>query len=57
MSKQGKWLKMAELIRDEILEAIAVMGPALEIAARLRARCETFADRVSIVAPVAPDAD
>jgi probable F420-dependent oxidoreductase len=54
-SKQGRWLEMAGLIDDEVLETIAVVGAPLEIAAKLRARCEKFADRVSLVAPFAPD--
>ncbi|MFQ5416401.1 MAG: LLM class F420-dependent oxidoreductase [Myxococcota bacterium] len=55
MSKRGQWLEMAGLIGDEILEVIAVVGPVDEIADRIRARCEKFADRVSLVAPFAPD--
>jgi probable F420-dependent oxidoreductase len=54
-SKQGRWLEMAGLIDDEVLETIAVVGAPREIAAKLRARCEKFADRVSLVAPFAPD--
>ena len=37
------------------LTTIAVCGPRNEIAARVRARCGDFADRVSLVAPYAPD--
>jgi len=55
LSKRGKWLEMTELIDDEILEAIAVCGARNEIVARVRARCGDFADRVSLVAPYAPD--
>jgi len=55
LSKQGRWLEMAGLIDDEVLEAIAVVGAPTEIAAKLRARCEKFADRVSLVALFAPD--
>ena len=57
MSKQGKWLEMAARIDDDLLERIAVVGRRDEIAARVRARCEGFAQRVSLVAPFAPDAD
>jgi len=55
LSKRGEWLAMAALIDDEVLEAIAVVGAPSEIAAALRGRCEKFADRVSLVAPYAPD--
>jgi probable F420-dependent oxidoreductase len=55
LSKQGGWLEMAGLIDDEVLDAIAVVGAPREIAAKLRARCGKFADRVSLVAPYEPD--
>ena len=55
LSKQGRWLEMAGRIDDELLERIAVVGPYDEIADRLRARCEKFADRVSLVAPSVAD--
>ena len=55
MSKRGGWLEMAALISDEILEKIAVVGPIEEIGGKLRARCEKFADRVSLVAPSVAD--
>ena len=55
MSKQGKWLEMAGRIDDDLLEKIAIVGPRDEIAARVRQRCGDFADRVSLVAPFAPD--
>jgi probable F420-dependent oxidoreductase len=51
LSKRGRWVEMAGLVSDEILEAIAVCGPLDEIAQRVRARCGDFADRVSLVAP------
>lgn len=57
LSKRGDWLAMAGLIDDEVLAAVAVVGPPSEIAERVRARCGKFADRVSLVAPYAPDPD
>jgi len=57
LSKRGGWLEMAGLIDDEVLEKIAIVGEPGEIAAKLRARCEKFADRVSLVAPYAPEAE
>ncbi|MBW2268613.1 MAG: TIGR03617 family F420-dependent LLM class oxidoreductase [Deltaproteobacteria bacterium] len=55
MSKQGKWDEMTELISDEVLEAIAVVGPRNEIAAKLTARFEGVADGVSLTHNRAPD--
>lgn len=55
LSKQGRWDEMTELIGDDILEAIAVVGPRREIAARLRARLAGIADAVSLTHNRAPD--
>jgi probable F420-dependent oxidoreductase len=55
MSKQGKWLEMAARIDDDLLEEVAVVAPRDEIARRIRERCGGWADRVSFVAPFAPD--
>ena len=55
MSKQGRWDEMTDLISDEVLEAIAVIGPRNEIAGRLRARLEGVADGVSLTHNRAPD--
>ncbi|MDH3211118.1 MAG: LLM class F420-dependent oxidoreductase [Myxococcales bacterium] len=55
LSKRGQWLEMAARIDDEILEAVAVCCPLDEIAAGVRARCDDFADRVSLIAAYAPD--
>jgi probable F420-dependent oxidoreductase len=55
LSKRGGWLEMAGLISDELLEKIAVVGRIDEIAAKLRRRCEHFADRVSLISPSVPD--
>jgi hypothetical protein len=48
---------MAALIDDDLLEQIAVVGRRDEIAGKLRERCGDFADRVSLMAPFAPDSD
>ena len=55
MSKQGRWDEMATLIEDDVLEAIAVVGPRKEIAAKLRGRLEGIADGVSLTHNRAPD--
>jgi len=57
LSKQGRWDEMTELIDDEVLEAIAVVGPRREIAARLQERLAGIADAVSITHNRAPDPD
>jgi probable F420-dependent oxidoreductase len=55
LSKEGRWDEMTELIDDEILATIAVVGPRHEIAARLRTRLEGIADGVSLTHNRAPD--
>jgi len=57
LSKQGRWLEMAGRIDDALLERIAVVGPRDELAGRIRERCGDPVDRVSLVAPFAPDPD
>jgi len=55
LSKAGRWLEMAGLIDDGLLKQIAVVGEPDEIAPKLRARCQKFADRISLIAPTVPD--
>ncbi len=55
LSKQGRWDEMTELVSDEILEAIAVVGPRQAIAGLLRARLAGIADGVSLTHNRAPD--
>ena len=55
LSKQGRWDEMAELIPDELVEAVAVVGPRDEIAARLVARAEGLADHLGLVNSRNPD--
>jgi len=55
LSKGGRWDEMAGLIPDDVLEAIAVVGPRREIAAKLRARLVGIADGVSLTHNRAPD--
>lgn len=56
LSKEGKWMEMAGLIDDEILNTIAVVGTPSEIAAKIAERFSGKADRVSPVA-YAPDVE
>ncbi|MCH2171808.1 TIGR03617 family F420-dependent LLM class oxidoreductase [Myxococcota bacterium] len=55
LSKLGKWDDMTHLIDDEVLEAIAVVGPRSEIAGKLRARLSGIAGGVSLTHNRAPD--
>jgi probable F420-dependent oxidoreductase len=55
LSKAGRWDDMTQVIDDEILEAIAVVGPRYEIAAKLRERLDGIADGVSLTHNRAPD--
>ena len=55
MSKQNRWDEMTDLIDDEVLETIAVVGPRKEIAGKLRARLDGIADGVSLTHNRAPD--
>ena len=55
LSKEGRWLEMAGLIDDDLLPRIAIVAPRDQLASKIRERC-AFADRVSLVAPFAPDA-
>jgi probable F420-dependent oxidoreductase len=51
LSKRGEWVKMGELISDEMLEAFAVVCPIDEVAARVKARFGDVVDRFSFYAP------
>jgi probable F420-dependent oxidoreductase len=57
LSKQGRWDDMAELIDDDVLETIAVVGPTASIAPALHARLDGIADAVSLTNNRAPDPD
>jgi probable F420-dependent oxidoreductase len=55
LSKAGRWDEMADLVEDDLLEAVAVVGPRAEIAGKLRARLDGIADGVSLTHNRAPD--
>ncbi len=57
LSKEGRWDEMAALVGDDVLEAIAVVGPRREIARKLRARLAGIAAGVSLTHNRAPDAN
>lgn len=56
LSKAGEWDTMGSLIDDDILGTFAVVGPAGDVGAALRERCEGVVDRVlPIFYAAAPD--
>src|SRR5574337_1938138 len=55
LSKLGRWDDMIDLIGDDILNEIAVVGERHEIAGKLRARLDGIADSVSITHNRYPD--
>ncbi|MDQ1403607.1 MAG: hypothetical protein QOG03_1923 [Actinomycetota bacterium] len=57
LSKQGEWVKMGELIDDDILAAFAVIAPPDKVADAIKARFGDVVDRVSFYAPYHADAE
>jgi probable F420-dependent oxidoreductase len=55
LSKLGRWTDMAALIPDELVEAIAVVGPRDTIAAQIVERAAGVTDHVSLVNSRNPD--
>ncbi len=55
LSKAGRWDDMTDLIDDEILETIAVVGPRDQIGRKLRERLDGIADGVALTHNRAPD--
>ena len=49
LSKQGRWMEMAALIDDRMLDAFTVRAEPGEVAARLRARYGGLVDRLSLI--------
>ncbi len=47
MSKQGKWVEMADLISDEMLEAFAIVGEPHQLVDKIKARYGNVLDRVT----------
>lgn len=56
LSKEGKWLEMADLIDDEILNTIAVVGTPAEVGQKIARRFGGKVERISPVA-YAPDVE
>lgn len=55
LSKRGKWDDMTDLISDEILETIGVVGPRSAIPKLLTERLEGISDSVSLTHNRSPD--
>jgi probable F420-dependent oxidoreductase len=55
LSKRGEWVKMGELIDDDILNAFAVVAPLDQVATEVRNRFEGMVDRFSFYAPYKVD--
>jgi probable F420-dependent oxidoreductase len=56
MSKEGRWQEMADLIDDEMLETICIVGDRGSIASKLLERMAGIADGVSLTNTRSPDA-
>jgi probable F420-dependent oxidoreductase len=57
LSKQGEWVKMGELIDDEILRTFAVVAEPEGVADELKRRYRGVVDRCSFYAPYRSDAE
>jgi probable F420-dependent oxidoreductase len=57
LSKRGEWVKMGELIDDDVLNAFAVVCPIDQVASQVKARFGDVVDRFSFYAPykIEPD--
>jgi len=49
LSKQGRWQEMSALLSEELLDAVVVQGDPESAGAAIRARCGSWATRVSPV--------
>jgi probable F420-dependent oxidoreductase len=46
MSKEGKWVEMADVVDDEMLDAFSIVGEPSDVAPKLAARYQGLVDRV-----------
>ena len=51
LSKRGEWVKMGELIDDDVLDAFAIVSPIEQVAGKVKARFGDIVDRFSFYAP------
>jgi probable F420-dependent oxidoreductase len=57
LSKQGEWVKMGELIDDDIFNAFAIVAEPEDVATELKRRYSGVVDRCSFYAPYKTDPD
>ncbi len=57
LSKRGEWVKMGELIDDDVLSAFAIVAPLDQVAREVRGRFDGLIDRFSFYAPYKVPAD
>ena len=57
LSKRGEWVKMGEMIDDEVLNAFAVVAPPDQVAAEVKRRFGDIVDRFSFYSPYKMDPD
>ncbi len=57
LARQDRWDEMGDLIDDELIETVAVVGEPHQVAGKVRARLEGISDSVSLVNNRAPDPD
>jgi probable F420-dependent oxidoreductase len=55
LSKRGEWVKMGDMIDDDILNAFAVVAPLDQVAVEVRRRFGALVDRFSFYAPYKVD--
>jgi probable F420-dependent oxidoreductase len=55
LAREGEWDRMADLVDDELLEHVAVVGEPDDIAPMIRARLDGISEHVSLVNNRAPD--
>jgi probable F420-dependent oxidoreductase len=57
LSKRGEWVKMGELIDDDVLHAFAIVAPLDQVASEVKRRFSGAVDRFSFYAPYKVPAD
>lgn len=57
LSKRGEWVKMGELVPDDMVEAFAVVAPPAEVPGALLDRFSGMVTRMSFYAPYRMDPD
>jgi probable F420-dependent oxidoreductase len=51
MTREGRWVEMADQIPDELLERVAILGKPKDVAQSLRARYGDIAHRIAFASP------